>query len=66
MTSRTSPTPLLTSLAAEPEAHYMKRERVQKKVDRAKDRTLDVPPLSTRETFYPYPIRRAPRPQRSR
>jgi hypothetical protein len=45
----------------------MKRDRVQKKkVERARDRTLDLPPLSTVETFYPYPIRRAPRPQRSR
>ena len=44
----------------------MKRERLQKKVDRKRDRTLDLPPLSTPETFYPYPIRRAPRPQRTR
>jgi len=57
---------MLTSLSAEAEAPCMKRERVRKKPERAKDRTLDLPPLSARDTFYPYPIRRAPRPQRTR
>ena len=57
---------MLTSLTADSEVPYMKRERVQKKVDRAKGRILSLPPLSTREIFFPYPIRREPRPQRSR
>ena len=44
----------------------MKRERIQKRTERPRERTLDLPPLSSREVFYPYPIRREPRPQRSR
>ena len=44
----------------------MKRERVQKKVERPRDRVLELPPLSVREVFFPYPIRREPRPRRSR
>jgi hypothetical protein len=44
----------------------MKRERVQRKVVRPRERVLDAPPLSTREVFYPYPIRREPRSHRSR
>ena len=44
----------------------MKRERIQKKPERPRDRALESPPLSVREVFYPYPIRREPRPRRSR
>ena len=44
----------------------MKRERIQKKVERERDRTSVLPPLTTRETFSPYPVRRTPRPQRTR
>ena len=46
----------------------MKRERIQKKTVRSRDRASEVPPLSLREIFFPYPIRREPEPssQRSR
>jgi hypothetical protein len=44
----------------------MKRERIEKKVERPRDRSFELPPLSVREVFYPYPIRREPRPPRSR
>ena len=44
----------------------MKRERIQKKVERPRDRNLELPPLSARDVFYPYPIRREPPPPRSR
>ena len=46
----------------------MKRERIQRKAVRPRDKVLDLPPLSTREVFFPYPIRRAsePRSHRSR
>jgi hypothetical protein len=57
---------MLTSFAAEAEASCMKRERIQKKVDRERDRAVALLPLTTRETFYPYPIRRTLRPQRTR
>jgi hypothetical protein len=42
----------------------MRREQIQKKEQRHRDRrNADLPPLSTRELFYPYPIR--PRDTRS-
>ena len=44
----------------------MKRERIQKKDHRPRDRQVDLPPLSTREVFFPYPIRRETRVTRSR
>ena len=44
----------------------MKRERIQKRAERPRDRTVEIPPLSVREVFFPYPIRREPRPQSSR
>jgi hypothetical protein len=44
----------------------MKRERIQRKVERPRERSLDLPPLSPREVFYPYPIRREPTPQRTK
>ena len=43
----------------------MKRERIEKKVVRPREKDLDIPPLSTREVFYPYPIRRDERSRRS-
>src|SRR5207237_600011 len=30
---------------------------IQRKAERSRDRSLDVPPLGAREIFYPYPIR---------
>ena len=57
---------MLTDGPAEAEVLYMKRERIQKKIERPRERTLDLPPLSPREVFYPYPIRREPRLQRLR
>ena len=44
----------------------MKRERIQRKAVRPRDKVLELPPLSTREVFYPYPIRREPPSHRSR
>ena len=44
----------------------MKRERIQRKVERPRDRALELPPLSLREVFFPFPIRRDTRPARSR
>ena len=44
----------------------MKRERIQRRAERPRDRVSDLPPLSVREIFYPDPIRREPRPPRSR
>jgi hypothetical protein len=46
----------------------MKRERIQKKTVRPREQAPEVPPLSAREVFYPYPIRRESEPpsQRSR
>jgi len=44
----------------------MRQERIKKKVERPRERVLDLSPLSTREIFYPYPVRRDPRPQPSR
>jgi hypothetical protein len=44
----------------------MKRERIKKKGDRSRDHHLELPPLSAREIFYPYPIRREPPSERSR
>ena len=44
----------------------MKRERIQRKAVRPRERDLEAPPLSTREVFYPYPIRREPPTHRSR
>ena len=44
----------------------MKRERVTRKAERSRERDLVLPPLSVREVFYPYPIRRDTRPQRPR
>ena len=57
---------MLTDGPAEAEVLCMKRERIQKKIMRSRERTLDLPPLSSREVFYPYPIRREPGPQRPR
>ena len=57
---------MLTDGPAEAEVLCMKRERIQKKIERPKERTLDLPPLSPREVFYPHPIRREPGPQRPR
>jgi hypothetical protein len=44
----------------------MKRERIQRKAERSRDKVLETPPLSAREVFYPYPIRREPPSQSSR
>jgi hypothetical protein len=57
---------MLTGGPAEAEVLCMRRERIQKKIERPKERTLDLPPLSPREVFYPHPIRREPGPKRSR
>jgi hypothetical protein len=43
----------------------MKRERIEKKV-RPREQPLEPAPLSTREVFFPYPIRREPRSHQSR
>ena len=45
---------------------HMKRERIQKKVVRPREKSLDLPPFGVREIFYPYPIRREPPPPRPR
>ena len=44
----------------------MKRERIQKKTVRPRERAPEGRPLSAREVFYPYPIRREPEPRRPR
>jgi len=44
----------------------MKRERIQRKAVRPRERALESPPLSTREVFFPYPIRREPPTHRAR
>ncbi len=44
----------------------MKQERVQRKAVRPRDRSPEVLPLSVREIFYPYPIRKTSEPHTHR
>jgi len=44
----------------------MKRERIQRKAVRPRERAVESRAVSTREVFFPYPIRREPPTHRSR
>ena len=44
----------------------MKRERIEKKDYRPRERHAELPPLGVREIFFPYPIRPVREPRRSR
>ena len=50
----------VTPTPGEAEDFVMKRERLQKRVERPRDRAVELPPLSARDVFFPYPIRRDP------